>query len=179
MRRSTLRPVAVARCALFFFGFSLFCQTQVANQQKAVSTAEGVVNEIYRIVSAEAGKLPDWENVRSLFVENAVVVLRVTRDSTAVLSLQGFIDDFINFYDKSAAKHNGFTERIVRMKPMVFGNIAHILVLYEAHIPGTPRPPQQGVDSWELVKRGGRWWIVAITNDIVSKDRPVPKELQE
>ncbi len=163
----------------FFFTVCLFCQPQGASQREAVNTAEGLVNEIYRIVSAEAGKLPDWEKVRSLFVENAVVVLRVTRDSTAVFSVQGFIDDFINFYEKSAAKRNGFTERIVRMKPMVFGNIAHILVLYEAHIPGTPRPPQQGVDSWELVKRGGRWWIVAITNEIVAKDRPVPKELQE
>jgi hypothetical protein len=73
---------------------------------------------------------------------------------------------------------NGFTEKVIRMKPMVFGNIAQILVLYEAHVPGTPRPPQQGVDSWELVKQGTKWSIVSVTNEIPAKDRPLPKEFQ-
>ncbi|MGA2624451.1 MAG: hypothetical protein ABSF91_11395 [Bacteroidota bacterium] len=65
------------------------------------------------------------------------------------------------------------------MKPMVMGNIAHILVLYEAQIPIRMKTGQQGVDSWELTKRDGRWWIAAITNEIISNDRPVPKELQD
>ena len=65
------------------------------------------------------------------------------------------------------------------MKPMVFGNIAHVLVLYEAHIPGSQRPPQRGVDSWELLKRGGRWWIVAVTNEVPAPDRPIPAALAD
>ena len=65
------------------------------------------------------------------------------------------------------------------MKPMVFGNIAHILVLYEAHIPGSQRPPQRGVDSWELLKRDGRWWTVAVTNEVPAPDRPIPAELAD
>jgi hypothetical protein len=179
MLRPTLRFFAGATCALFLSVPKLSGQSQVVGQESTANTAEGLVNAIYRLVSAEAGRRPDWDVVGSLFIENAVVVLRVTRDSTAIFSVKGFIDDFINFYEKSPARQNGFTEKVVRMKPIVFGNIAHILVLYQAHIPGTQRPPDLGVDSWELVKRSGRWWIVAVTNDVVTKDRPVPNELRE
>lgn len=157
--------------------------TRVLSQENAVvqktnATPEQVVESVYRLVSSEAGKTPDWNVVRSLFLQNAVVVLRVTRDSTAVFNLQGFIDDFVKFYATPAVQKNGFTEKVVRMKPMVMGNIAHILVLYEAHIPGIPRPPQQGVDSWELVKQGSSWSIVSVTNEIPTKDRPLPRDLQ-
>jgi len=142
-------------------------------------TPEQIIASVYKLVSSEAGKTPDWNVVKSLFLENSVVVLRVSRDSTAVFSLQGFIDDFVKFYNIPVVQKNGFTERVVRMKPMVFGNIAHILVLYEAQVPGTPRPLQQGVDSWELVKYDGKWRVVCVTNEIPSKERPLPKELAE
>jgi len=161
-----------------------FIVSSASSRQIAASSAsenpspEEVVASIYTLVSSEAGKTPDWNVVRSLFLDNAVVVLRVTRDSTAVFSLQGFIDDFVRFYGNPAVQKNGFTEKVVRMKPMVFGNIAHILVLYEAHIPGVPRPPQQGVDSWELVRQRGKWYVVSVTNEIPTKDRPLPADLQ-
>jgi hypothetical protein len=135
---------------------------------------------MYKSVSFEAGGAqPDWEKVRSMFISNAVVVLRVKRGSTAVFTVQGFIDDFVGFIERSPAKQNGFTERVVRMKSVVMGNIAHVLVLYEAIIPVKMQAAQQGVDSWELVRRDGRWWIVAIANEVVTTNRPVPKELQE
>jgi hypothetical protein len=175
MHLSRIRLLSVALVL-----FSLFSPKLLAQSERAWETAEGLVNDIYKSVSFDStGPKPDWERVRSMFIDNAVIVLRVTRDSTAVFSVQGFIDDFVNFIERSPAKQKGFTERIVRLKSMVFGNIAHVLVLYEAHIPGIGRPPQQGVDSWELLKRDGRWWFVAVTNEIPTKDRPVPKELRE
>jgi len=175
--------MGLSRMRLFsvaVFLFSLFSAKLPAQSEDPWETAEGLVHDIYKSVSFDStGPKPDWEKVRSMFIDNAVIVLRVTRDSTAVFSVQGFIDDFVNFIERSPAKQKGFTERIVRMKPMVFGNIAHLLVLYEAHIPGIGMSPQQGVDSWELLKGNGRWWIVAVTNEIPSKDRPLPKELRE
>jgi hypothetical protein len=51
-----------------------------------------------------------------------------------------------------------------------------VLVLYEAIAPAMGRPPQQGVDV-QLIRKDGRWWIVSITNDIVTPETPVPSEL--
>ena len=175
MKNSSLRFCVVALLFMAPCGAALLSQTP-----KAFESAEGLVSEIYQSVSFDsAGPMPDWEKVRSMFLENAVIVLRVARDSTAVFSVQEFISDFTNFIERSAARRSGFRERVIRMKPMVFGNIAHILVLYEAHIPGSQRPPQRGVDSWELLKRDGRWWTVAVTNEVPAPDRPIPAELAD
>jgi hypothetical protein len=57
--------------------------------------------------------------------------------------------------------------------------MAYVLVLYEAQISGFSMPPQQGVDSWLLVRRDGRSIIAAATNEIVTPARPVPLELRE
>jgi hypothetical protein len=163
-----------------FFGMSLSAQTQTPSPHKDFVTAEGLVNEIYKAVSFDStGPRPDWEKIRSMFLSNAVIVLRVTLDSTAIFSVQGFIDDFVGFIERSPAKRRGFWEKVVRMKSMVFGDIAHVLVLYEAHIPGSPRPPQKGVDSFQLLKKSGRWWITSIANEIPTRERPIPVELQE
>jgi hypothetical protein len=138
-----------------------------------------VVDEIYELVTFDTGELPDWEKVRALFIPEAVIVLRTTRTETTVFSVDGFVADFVSFIDRAKAVETGFAERIVRTKPMVFGDIAHILVLYEAQIPGSERGPQQGVDSFQLIRKDGRWWIASVVNEIPTPDRPVPAELRQ
>ena len=147
--------------------------------QGSVETPEGVVTEIYNLVSFEAGARPDWDKVRALFIPEAVVVLRTSREATTVFSVEGFVNDFITFVEQTPAGERGFTEKILNMKSLVFGDMAHVLVLYEAHITGSPRAPTQGVDSFSLIKRDGRWSIVAVTNELPTADRPIPAVLQD
>ena len=141
-------------------------------------TPDSLVGRIYREVTFSPGTRPDWGRVRAMFHPDAVIVLRATRDSMAVMSVEGFVKDFVDFIDRAHADSTGFGEKVLRMKPMVFGDIATVLVLYEAHIPGSPRPPQQGVDSFHLVRKEGRWWIVSIVNEIITRTRAIPTELQ-
>jgi hypothetical protein len=61
----------------------------------------------------------------------------------------------------------------------VMGDMANVLVLYEASIPGSASPPQKGVDSFSLIRKHGRWWIVSITNEIPTPSRPIPAALRE
>ncbi|MFH1942592.1 MAG: hypothetical protein ABIL68_10870 [bacterium] len=143
-----------------------------------LKTAEGLIKEIYNAVSLRPGVTLDWERVKSFFIKEAVVVIRTSRIATSVFSVEGFVQDFINFYANYPGANKGFTETILNMKSVVFGDMASILVLYEAHITGSPRPPEKGVDSWLLIQKDDRWWITAVTNEIVSPERPVPKELQ-
>jgi hypothetical protein len=137
------------------------------------------VRHLYDLVTFEAGTTPDWNVVRALFIDEAVVVLRTSRDSSSVFSVDGFVQDFISFIERANVEQTGFVEHIVRMKTMVFKDIAHVLVLYEASIPGSPRPPQQGIDSFQLIRQGGRWLIASVMNDIPDPDHPVPTELED
>jgi hypothetical protein len=142
------------------------------------ATAEGTVRELYRLVSFAPGAKTDWAKVRSLFLPQAVVFLRTSRTASTVFTLEGFVADFVAFDTLPAVVQHGFTETIVRLRPTVFRDVAHVLVLYEASIPGTPRPPQQGVDSFQLIRQDGRWWIVSVANDIVTPETPLPAELR-
>jgi len=145
----------------------------------AYSTAEDVVNALYRMVSIEKGQETDWEQVRQLFLPQAVIVLRISKTETQVFDVQGWIDDFKTWDEKAKVKETGFSEKIVKTKPRVFRDIANVFVLYEASITGSTHPPTRGVDSIELIKKDGRWWIAAITNDLINADNPVPAELRE
>jgi len=167
------------RVASFGLGILLLAAPPAhAQGDAATTTAEGLVRALYERVSSEPGTVPDWDQVRSAFLPQAIVVLRTSRDSTSVFTLDGFIQDFVRFIERADVKATGFTERVVKTRAMVFGDIAHVLVLYEAHITGSSRPPQQGVDSFQLTRRDGRWWIVSIVNEIPTAGRPIPPELQ-
>jgi len=180
MKHSYILHCFVVMISFFIIPLSIYAQTQSPSFPKYYDTPESLITEIYKTVTFTVdGPLPDWEKVRSMFIGDAVIVMRVTLDSMAVFSVKGFIDDFVNFVEKSPAKTVGFTERILNMNPMVFGDIAHILVLYEASITGMKRPPTVGVDSWHLLKRDGRWWITSVANDITTKERPAPNELKD
>lgn len=141
-------------------------------------SAEAVVHELYDMVTFPAGTTPDWDEFRALFLPESVVVLRSSREATSVFTLEGFVEDWLRFIDGSNIKETGFTERIIRTHCTEFGDIAHVWVLYEAEIPGWGRPPQAGVDSFQLVRREGRWKIASITNEVPTPDRPIPSVLQ-
>jgi len=180
--RMYLLPAVIISVLALSLGIS--AQTQQTQQSapppqpKYFANPESLITELYRSVTVPpGGPLPDWSKIESMFIGDAVIVMRVSRDSMGILSVDDFVSDFENFFDNSTAQSAGFTERIVKMKPMVFGDIAHILVLYEASITGAKRPPTVGIDSWHLLKKEGRWWITSAVNDITTKERPVPKEL--
>lgn len=175
--------VSTATAARVIAGLLVFAlavgASAVSAEGPAFDTAESVVDELYGLVTFDPGTTPDWDRVRNLFIPEAVIVIRTTRTETSVFSLDGFVDDFVSFIDRAKAEQTGFSERILRTKSMVFGDIAHVLVLYEAQIPGSPRGPQQGVDSIQLIRRDGRWWIASIVNEIPATGRPLPTELQD
>jgi len=159
----------------------ILCLTTANAQVKKdkLETAEQVIDNLYDMVSFYPGQDVNWDHVRSLFIKDAVIVLRTKRDETTIFSVDGFVDDFIQFIDRAQAKKTGFTEKIIRKKTVIMGDMAHILVLYEAHIPGSTNPPQRGVDSFSLIKKDNRWWIISVTNEIPTLDVPVPPELDK
>ncbi len=164
------------------FGITLLASLLVAQAvtpAPAPPTAEDVVRSLYALVSVKpGGPQTDWEQVRHLFYKDALIFLRTAPQATAVFSVQGFIDDFIAFNQRARVQERGYSEKVVRLKTMVFQDIAHVLVLYEASVPGSSRPPQQGVDSFQLIKKDGRWWILSVANEVPARGAPLPKELE-
>jgi hypothetical protein len=187
MKNNVFRKSAVAAALIFFCLGAGLGIAQEAAAQASPQTAGDLVAGLYSLVSSAGGKLPDWDQVRACFLKEAVIVLRTSRTALTAFSLDGFIKDFVDFYERPykrgeatvVPKESGFTEKVVRMKAWEFGDMAHVLVLYEARITGFAMAPQQGVDSWILVRRDGRWLIAGATNELVTPARPVPSELRD
>ena len=140
---------------------------------------ESLVKHLYDQVTFPAGETPDWNYVRTLFLKEATVVMRMSKSETAALSLDGWILDFVNFINNRNVKTTGFEEKIIKMESMIFGDIAHVLVLYTSYIPGVSKAPREGVDSFHLIKKDGSWKIVSILNEIPSPDREKPDILKD
>ncbi len=149
-------------------------------------SAGQVVAGLYDLLSPVPGRLPDWDKVRACFLKEAVIVLRTSKAALTSYTLEGFIKDFADFYERPfkqgeatvVPKDSGFAEKVVWSKVWEYGDIAQVLVLYDALITGLPAP-QRGVDNWLLVRRDGRWLIAAGTGEFATPDRPVPNELRD
>lgn len=164
---------------LLLVGLLFMVPPQVSSQAQEVHGAEGVIRELYDLVTFPAGTTPDWDHLRALFLPEAVVVLRSSREATSVFTLEGFVQDWLRFIEGSNVEETGFTERIIRVHLTDMGDIAHAWVLYEAEIPGWGRPPQPGVDSFQLVRRESGWKIASIINEVPTPERAIPEVLRE
>lgn len=139
--------------------------------------AEDVVRQVYDLVSFDAGTRPDWQQVRSRFLPEAVITLRTAKDKISVFTLDGFVQDFVDFIDRSKADERGFHERVVQLTGSTYGDVAEYKVVYEAQLQGSQRPPQQGLDIFLLIRTADGWKIAAITNELVSPGVPLPAGL--
>lgn len=162
---------------LVLMGFGLSIYAQDTAVQEKPQTAEHIVRSLYEMVSWDPGKPPDWEVVKTLFVEDAVVVLRTGRESMQSIDRQGFVDLFLQDIERYNLDERGFQEKIISLKGREFGNIAHFFVVYEVSVPGDQRPPMRGLDTFHLWKRDGSWEIVSILNELPMPGNPIPEDL--
>ena len=160
--------------------FILASAIGIANNHKITdesvfSDPESLVRGLYTSVTFEPGTLPDWDYVRSFFIPEAVFGVRKTRTLMDVLDLEGFVNWWLEDIKKHKLKERGLEESVEKMKLTVYGNIAHCFVVYRVRLL-TPAdaPGQLGLDSFGLMKKEGRWWIVSITNDVVTPQNPLP-----
>ena len=155
---------------------ALLVNGQQADKDTWYETPVALIEDIYTTVSAKAGVSVDWERVRSMFIDEAVVILRTSRDKSTRFTADGFIQDFKNFYQDPRVKAGGFEEKILSMKTMVYLDITFIATVYSAAIPGEVRPPTRGVDLWSLAKKEGQWKIVSVVNEVIPAGQELPDD---
>ena len=173
MSKTLRRAPLIAGLASLLLAMPLFAQE--TGETADGSSAEATVRVLYDIISSEAGRVPDWEPVRALFLPEALIILRSSREAMSVLTLDGFIQDFDEFYQVPEVQEKGFKETILELKSTEFGDMAQVWVLYEARVPDGGG--NRGVDNFSLIRRDGEWRVAAITNEVLFPDRPVPDGL--
>lgn len=142
-----------------------------------VRSIDSILAATYDVISGSAGKKRDWDRFRSLFYPGARLIPTGKRpNETEVRSRVLTPDDYV---ERSAPflEKEGFFERGVSNKIETFGNIAQVFSTYESrHNAGDAQPFQRGINSFQLVNDGKRWWIMTIMWEAETQENPIPQE---
>jgi hypothetical protein len=149
---------------------------QQSGSNLGYKTPEELIRDIYVTVSAEKSEAVNWQKVRSMFNDEAVIILRTSRDKSTQFTVDGFIQDFMDFYSTPEVMANGFGEEILNMKIMEYKDIAFIATVYSAAITGSQRPPTRGIDLWLLDRKDGLWKITSVVNEVIPAGQELPDE---
>lgn len=148
---------------------------------RGLDTPEAVVEALYETLSgpAELEQERDWDRLRALCLPGARFLIARWPDADGnpaedlrEWDVEGFIADAKRFYRDEA-----FWEREVWGRTERFGRVAHRFSSYES-IVGSPdsEPAARGINSFQLVRYGGRWWLVNVAWDVESPGQPIPEE---
>ena len=150
--------------------------TSPAANPADVSSIDAIVHAAYDTISGPAGRQRNWNRFRSLFISGARLVAVVPNHTggfrTVVLSPEDYIRHDDPYFQK-----NGFFEREVARRTERFAGIAQVFSTYESrHAADDPKPFERGINSFQLMNDGMRWWIVTIFWQGETPESPIPQE---
>lgn len=99
---------------IFFVIFCFnICVAQTPSQTTDNKSPDDIVTRLYELVTFDSTATPNGDQVKSLFIDEAVIVLRTTRDSMSVLDKHEFVELFIRDSKKYHFDKTGFQEKII------------------------------------------------------------------
>jgi hypothetical protein len=151
-----------------------------AAKPEDVSSPEAILAAVYSVISGPKGQSRDWDRMRSLFLPDARLIPTTTvpaspgsaasHTDAVFLTIDGYIA-------RSSARMTsaGFFEHSIHNEIEQFGNIVQIWSTYESrHNVDDPTPFARGINSFQLLKDGDRYWVVNIYWDAESPTHPIP-----
>jgi len=156
--------------------FAMAQTTKEANPAD-VSTLDGIMKAVYDVISGDAGKPRDWDRFRTLFHKDARLIPSGKNPQTGVVGANALSpEDYIKRVEPVFAKQ-GFYEREKARHVDQYGNIAQVFSTYESyHSLSDKQPFMRGINSFQLLNDGKRWWVVTIYWQGETPENPIPKE---
>lgn len=152
------------------------------SKAQMVSSPEAIVEAAYSTMIREPGEKFGWDTFRHVFHPDAKLYPHPeqTDGTYRVLTREGFIswvDSLVAANDPIGSElDKGFAEEDIWHEVHRFGDVAHVFSAYQKHYYGEDDILGRGVNSYQLVFREGRWWIVSVVWDEESSAGPIPSE---
>jgi hypothetical protein len=144
-----------------------------------VESIDAIIGAVYDVISGEAGEARDWDRFRSLFISEARLIPSGRRPD----GIHGYIVWSYEDYVQRAGgqlEANGFFEDEAHRVTERWADIAHVFSTYNSYRTTADReagePFQRGINSFQLMFDGDRWWVVSIMWEGESPDRPISAE---
>jgi hypothetical protein len=132
---------------------------------------------VYDVISGDAGQKRDWARFHTLFHKDARMIPTGKNPKTGIVAARAMSPaDYVKgnepFFDKE-----GFFEREIARKTDVYGNIAQVFSTYEAFKKADDKKPfMRGINSFQLLNDGKRWWVMTIYWQAETPENPIPKQ---
>ena len=144
---------------------------------KDVGSIDAIMKAVYDVISGDAGKARDWDRFRSLFHKDAKLIPSGKNPQTGVVGARFLTpEDYVTRSGPMLEK-DGFHERELARHVDQYGNIAQVFSTYHAFRKATDKDPfMRGINSFQLLNDGKRWWVVNIYWQAETPENPIPKE---
>ena len=161
--------------SILVFALTSFAQPHTPSAD--VSSVDTIIKGLYKGISFKPGEMSDWNRLRMLFDPGARLIPPARPDSIIVLSFDEFASQSTQYVEQRGFKVKGFSEREIARRTEQFGNIVHVWSTYESRYkPDDPTPFSRGINSIQLMKYGGRWWIVTTMWDAERPGNQIPEK---
>jgi len=141
-----------------------------------VSSIDAIMAATYDVISGPAGQKRDWDRFRSLFLPGARLIAAGPGKTREIGARVFTPDEYAKLADPYFQK-NGFTEGEISRHADRYGHIAQIFSTYASrHDAKDAAPFARGINSFQLMFDGTRWWVVTIYWEEETDANPVPKE---
>jgi hypothetical protein len=142
-----------------------------------VGSIDAVVKALYEVISGDAGQERDWNRFRTLFYQDARMIPAGKNAQTGLVAARALSpEDYIKRTEPIFAKQ-GFFERERARRVEVYGSIAHVFSTYESFHSRTDKKPfVRGINSFQLLNDGKRWWVLSVYWQNETPDAPLPKK---
>ena len=175
MRKNLLLTFLV----VLFLSFNSSAQTTEIKEANPadVASIDAIMKAVYDVISGDAGKQRDWERFRTLFHKDARLIPSGKNPTTGVVGARALSsEDYIKRVEPVFAKE-GFYEREKARRVDLYGNIAQVFSTYESfHNLTDKKPFMRGINSFQLLNDGKRWWVITIFWQGETADNPIPKK---
>lgn len=124
-----------------------------------------VVGQAYEALEFEAGSEPDWVRFDEIFVPGALLALRVFPEDEQVRVLG--LREYHAAQMGNDLGDEGYSETPGERKVEILGDVAGVRQSFTMNFAG--REPVEAVDIFLLARVDGRWMIVSVVSDLVSR----------
>lgn len=145
-----------------------------AARPEDVASPDAIVAAVYDVISGPAGQKRNWDRMRSLFAPGArLIPVGRNPDGRATMRVLT-VEEYIAAAGPRL-EEMGFFERELGRVEERFGGVLHRFSAYDSRrSPDDPQPFARGVNSFQLMFDGARWWIVTIFWTPETADNPIP-----
>ena len=156
---------------------SATAQTAKEANPADVSSLDAIMKAVYDVISGDVGKPRDWDRFRSLFHKDARLIPSGKNAQTGVVGARALTpEDYIARTEPVFAK-DGFHERELARHVDTYANITQVFSTYHAFRKSTDKEPfLRGINSFQLLNDGKRWWVLTIFWQAETPENPIPKQ---